>query len=100
MWQMSKSKRRSIDQTKTWSPESESVDIQQAPTEKKINRLLLFFQRKRKPKVSAIYKFYFPFRHTFLPMQISNRFRFFVSIFAARSELRRVLFLAPSVGGF
>jgi len=49
---MSKSKRRSVDQTKTGSPES--LDVQRAPTEKKINRLLLFFQRKRQPKVRSI----------------------------------------------
>jgi len=59
MWQMSKSKRLSTEQTKSGSPES--LDIQQAPTEK-INRLLLFFHRKRKPKVCVSFHFHFRFR--------------------------------------
>ena len=50
---MSKSKRRSVDQTlKTGSPES--LDVQQAPSEKKTNKLLLFFHRKKQPKVRSI----------------------------------------------
>jgi len=55
---MSKSRRQSSDQTQTESDELQ--EIQPAPTNAKKNKLLLFFNRKKKTKVGALW-FHFQF---------------------------------------
>jgi len=56
---MLKSRRQSSDQTKTESDKLQ--EIQPAPTKAKKNKLLLFFNRKKKTKVSDLW-FHFQFR--------------------------------------
>jgi len=51
MLQASKSRRQSIEKTKNDS--TDLLDRQLPPTKEKKNKLLLFFSRKKKSKVSA-----------------------------------------------